>query len=117
MKLCDFQVGIDQPLFLIAGPCVLESFDLARTVADTMQEICSRLGFSYVFKASFDKANRTSISSYRGPGLDEGLAILAKISTESIKRGFRFPSFSTSPIPFLKEPIVLPMLDPISAVR
>ena len=77
-----FTVGADQPLFLIAGPCALESEELARKVAGTMQEICSRLGISYVFKASFDKANRTSLDSYRGPGLDEGLSILSRIRTE-----------------------------------
>jgi 2-dehydro-3-deoxyphosphooctonate aldolase (KDO 8-P synthase) len=76
------EVGIGNPLLLIAGPCALESEDLARRVAGEMQEICARLGLSYVFKASFDKANRTSLSSYRGPGLDEGLAILARIREE-----------------------------------
>ena len=76
------QIGTGQPLLLIAGPCVLESFDLARTVADTMQEICSRLGLCYIFKASFDKANRTSITSYRGPGIEHGLEILARIRSE-----------------------------------
>jgi len=75
-------VGSNQPLLLIAGPCALESEDLARTVAGKMQEICGRLGISYVFKASFDKANRTSLDSYRGPGLEEGLAILSRIRTE-----------------------------------
>lgn len=72
-------VGTGQPLLLIGGPCALESEELAKTVAGTMQEICMRLGISYVFKASFDKANRTSLSSYRGPGLTLGLATLAKI--------------------------------------
>ena len=75
-------VGTDQPLLLIGGPCALESEELARTVASKMKEVCSRLGISYVFKASFDKANRTSLSSYRGPGLEEGLATLAKIRKE-----------------------------------
>ena len=75
-------VGSGQPLLLIGGPCVLESEDLARRVAGKMQEICRRLGLSYVFKASFDKANRTSLDSYRGPGLEEGLRILQKIRTE-----------------------------------
>jgi 2-dehydro-3-deoxyphosphooctonate aldolase (KDO 8-P synthase) len=75
-------VGNDQPLLLIGGPCVLESEDLAREVAETMVEICSRLGISYVFKASFDKANRTSLSSYRGPGLEKGLSTLAKLRQE-----------------------------------
>ena len=75
-------VGKGQPLLLIGGPCALESKELARRVAGTMQEICGRLGLSYVFKASFDKANRTSLDSYRGPGLDDGLAILADIRQE-----------------------------------
>jgi 2-dehydro-3-deoxyphosphooctonate aldolase (KDO 8-P synthase) len=76
------QVGSGQPLLLIAGPCALESEELARRVAGTMQEICARLGLSYVFKASFDKANRTSLSSYRGPGLEQGMAILSRIKEE-----------------------------------
>ncbi len=75
-------IGTGQPLLLIGGPCALESEELARTVASTMQEICHRLGISYIFKASFDKANRTSLTSYRGPGLEEGLATLAKIRKE-----------------------------------
>ena len=76
------EVGSDRPLLLIAGPCVLESEALGREVASAMKEICARLGISYVFKASFDKANRTSISSYRGPGLEKGLAALARIRQE-----------------------------------
>jgi 2-dehydro-3-deoxyphosphooctonate aldolase (KDO 8-P synthase) len=75
-------IGAGQPLLLIGGPCALESEELARTVAGRMQEICARLGISYVFKASFDKANRTSLTSYRGPGLQEGLATLGKIRRE-----------------------------------
>ena len=75
-------VGTGQPLLLIGGPCALESEEMARTVAATMQEICSRLGIHFVFKASFDKANRTSLDSYRGPGLVEGLATLDKIRRE-----------------------------------
>ncbi|KAB2892169.1 MAG: 3-deoxy-8-phosphooctulonate synthase [Desulfobulbaceae bacterium] len=75
-------VGSSQPLLLIGGPCALESEEIARLVAGTLKEICCRLGISYVFKASFDKANRTSLSSYRGPGLKEGLAILARIRNE-----------------------------------
>ncbi|MDK9706864.1 MAG: 3-deoxy-8-phosphooctulonate synthase [Desulforhopalus sp.] len=82
-------VGSGQPLLLIGGPCALESEELARVVAGTMQEICGRLGISYVFKASFDKANRTSLSSYRGPGLVDGLATLAKI-----RREFQVPVIS-----------------------
>ena len=75
-------VGTDQPLLLIGGPCALESEDLARRVAEKMATVCSKLGISYVFKASFDKANRTSLSSYRGPGREEGLKTLAKIRKE-----------------------------------
>lgn len=75
-------VGCGQPLLLIGGPCALESEELARRVAGTLQEICARLGISYVFKASFDKANRTSLEAYRGPGLQEGLAILARIRSD-----------------------------------
>lgn len=75
------EVGTDKPLLLIAGPCVLESEALAQTVAGTMQEICSRLGLSYIFKASFDKANRTAIASYRGPGMEHGLEIMDRIRT------------------------------------
>ena len=79
-------VGTNQPLLLIGGPCALESEELARTIAGTMQEICDRLGISYVFKASFDKANRTSLDSYRGPGLKDGLATLAAIREELIPK-------------------------------
>ncbi|GAB6193617.1 3-deoxy-8-phosphooctulonate synthase [Desulfocastanea catecholica] len=75
-------IGTGRPLLLIGGPCALESEELARTVAGRMQEICDRLGILYVFKASFDKANRTSLESYRGPGLEAGLATLAKIRRE-----------------------------------
>ena len=76
------EVGSERPLLLIAGPCVLESEELGLQVASTMQKICRPLGISYVFKASFDKANRTSLSSYRGPGLDRGLASLSRIKQE-----------------------------------
>lgn len=72
-------VGSGQQLLLIGGPCVLESEGMARKVAETMLEICERLGISYVFKASFDKANRTSLSSFRGPGIEKGLSILARL--------------------------------------
>lgn len=75
-------VGSGQPLLLIGGPCALESEELARTIAGKMKEVCAKLGLSYVFKASFDKANRTSLSSYRGPGLEDGLQTLAKIREE-----------------------------------
>lgn len=75
-------VGSGYPLLLIGGPCALESADLALTVAGAMKEICDRLGINYVFKGSFDKANRTSLDSYRGPGLTDGLALLSKIRRE-----------------------------------
>ncbi len=73
------KVGSGHPLLLIGGPCALESEEIARTVAVRVAEVCAKLGISYVFKASFDKANRTSLSSYRGPGLKDGLAALARI--------------------------------------
>ena len=71
--------GDGQPLVVIAGPCVVESKDLAREVAERMKDICGRLGIQYVFKASYDKANRTSLSGYRGPGRDEGLSVISSI--------------------------------------
>ena len=79
MKLVDFTVGIDQPLFLIAGPCVIESATLCEQIAGELCEITRALGVSYVFKASFDKANRSSRASFRGPGIDAGLKVLADI--------------------------------------
>jgi 2-dehydro-3-deoxyphosphooctonate aldolase (KDO 8-P synthase) len=79
MKLCDFAVGLDQPLFLIAGPCTAESLELCVDVAGQMKEICARLGVPYIFKASYDKANRSSGTSVRGPGLDGGLHILSEV--------------------------------------
>jgi 2-dehydro-3-deoxyphosphooctonate aldolase (KDO 8-P synthase) len=75
-------VGTGHPLLVIAGPCVLESEELARTVAAHMQEVCRKLNVSYIFKASFDKANRTSVTSYRGPGLEKGLRVMEKIRAE-----------------------------------
>ncbi|HQR49581.1 MAG TPA: 3-deoxy-8-phosphooctulonate synthase [Steroidobacteraceae bacterium] len=82
MRLCGFEVGPDRPLFLIAGPCVIESEALVMEVAGRMREIALELGIPYIFKASFDKANRSSRSSFRGPGLDAGLRILAKVRAE-----------------------------------
>ncbi|MCY4656423.1 MAG: 3-deoxy-8-phosphooctulonate synthase [Gammaproteobacteria bacterium] len=76
MELCGFEIGHQKPVFLIAGPCVIESNELAQDTAGRLKEITSRLGIGFVFKSSFDKANRSSISSYRGLGMDEGLAIL-----------------------------------------
>lgn len=79
MKLCGFEVGADQPLFLIAGPCVVESRELTLEIAGTLQDITTALGVPFIFKASFDKANRSSRGSYRGPGLEAGLAVLAEV--------------------------------------
>lgn len=75
-------VGDSQPLLLLAGPCALESEELAKEVATEISRVCARLGVSYVFKASFDKANRTSLSSFRGPGMQRGLEILARLRDE-----------------------------------
>jgi 2-dehydro-3-deoxyphosphooctonate aldolase (KDO 8-P synthase) len=82
MKLCDFQVGIDQPLFLIAGPCVIESEQLILDTAGTLKEITAALGIPFIFKSSFDKANRSSHKSFRGPGIETGLAILEKVKAQ-----------------------------------
>lgn len=79
MKLCGVEVGHEHPLFLIAGPCTAESLGLCLDVAGTMKEICARLGIHYIFKASYDKANRSSGRSERGPGLEGGLGFLAEV--------------------------------------
>jgi len=79
MHIGDFRVGLDAPLFLIAGPCVVESRQLVMDVAGRLKEICGALGVPFIFKASYDKANRSSGGSFRGPGLDEGLEILADV--------------------------------------
>ena len=82
MNLCGFEVGLDRPFFLIAGPCVVESEQLQLDTAGTLQEITSALGIPFIFKSSFDKANRTSISSFRGPGMEEGLRVLAEVKRQ-----------------------------------
>ncbi|MFU8818012.1 MAG: 3-deoxy-8-phosphooctulonate synthase, partial [Pseudomonadales bacterium] len=82
MQLCGFEAGIDKPLFLIAGPCVIESEGLILEIAGTIKEITDKLGIPFIFKSSFDKANRSSHESFRGPGLDEGLKILAKVKQQ-----------------------------------
>ncbi|MES9957863.1 MAG: 3-deoxy-8-phosphooctulonate synthase [Sedimenticola sp.] len=82
MKLCGFEVGLDQPLFLIAGTCVIESEQLALDTAGTLKELTARLGVPFIYKSSFDKANRSSGESYRGPGMDEGLRILEKVRSQ-----------------------------------
>jgi len=82
MRLCGFEVGADQPFFLIAGPCVIESEQLALDTAGTLKEICQRLGIPFVYKSSFDKANRSSGKSFRGLGVDEGLRILSEVKKQ-----------------------------------
>jgi 2-dehydro-3-deoxyphosphooctonate aldolase (KDO 8-P synthase) len=82
MKLLGRPIGLDQPLFLIAGPCVVESEELQLHTAERLKDITGRLGIQFIFKSSFDKANRSSDKSYRGPGMDEGLRILAKVRAE-----------------------------------
>ena len=82
MELCGFKVGLDQPLFLIAGPCVIESEQLQLDVAGQLKEITSSLGINFIFKSSFDKANRTSGSAFRGPGLEAGLKVLAEVKRQ-----------------------------------
>jgi 2-dehydro-3-deoxyphosphooctonate aldolase (KDO 8-P synthase) len=82
MKLCGFDVGLDRPFFLIAGPCVVESEQLQMDTAGTLKEICLELGVPFIFKSSYDKANRSSGTSFRGPGMEKGLEILAKVKRE-----------------------------------
>ena len=82
MKLCGFDVGLDRRFFLIAGPCVIESEQSAVDIAGTLKEITTSLGIPFIYKSSFDKANRTSGSSFRGLGMEKGLAILAKVRKE-----------------------------------
>ena len=86
MKLCGFDIGLDQPFFLIAGPCVVESEQLQMDVAGQLKEITGALGIPFIFKSSYDKANRSSGTSFRGPGMDKGLDILAKV-----KKGLGVP--------------------------
>ena len=82
MKLCGFDVGLDQPLFLIAGPCVIESMQLQIDVAGRLKEITGKLGMNFIYKSSFDKANRTSGTSFRGPGMEEGLKVLDAVKQQ-----------------------------------
>lgn len=79
MKLCGFEAGLDKPVFLIAGPCVVESRDMAHDTAGRLKEICAAVGVPFIYKSSYDKANRTSGKSFRGPGMDKGLEILAEV--------------------------------------
>jgi 2-dehydro-3-deoxyphosphooctonate aldolase (KDO 8-P synthase) len=83
VKLCGFEAGLDRPFFLIAGPCAIESEQLALDTAFQLKEITARLGIPFIYKSSFDKANRSSINSFRGPGMEEGLRILQKVKDET----------------------------------
>ncbi|MFN9011614.1 MAG: 3-deoxy-8-phosphooctulonate synthase, partial [Pseudomonadota bacterium] len=82
MRLCGFEAGLDRPLFMIAGPCVVESEQLQMDVAGRLKEITGALGVPFIFKSSYDKANRSSGTSFRGPGLERGLEILARVRRE-----------------------------------
>lgn len=82
MKLCGFEVGLDKPLFLIAGPCVIESRQLALDTAAQLKEICAQVGMPFIYKSSFDKANRSSGKSFRGIGMDDGLKILDEVRSK-----------------------------------
>ncbi|MCC7549208.1 MAG: 3-deoxy-8-phosphooctulonate synthase [Burkholderiales bacterium] len=79
MRLCHFEAGLDKPFFLIAGPCVVESRQLQMDTAGALQETCAALGIPFIFKSSYDKANRSSGKSFRGPGMEQGLQILAEV--------------------------------------
>ncbi len=82
MKLCNFEVGLDRPLFLIAGPCVIESHQMAMDTAGALQEICLELNLPFIYKSSYDKANRSSGKSFRGFGMDAGLKILSEVKSQ-----------------------------------
>lgn len=86
MKLCGFEAGLDQPLFLIAGPCVIESEQLAMDTAGALKEMCAELDVPFIYKSSFDKANRSSAKSFRGLGMEEGLRILSEVKKKSACR-------------------------------
>ncbi|MDH4133604.1 MAG: 3-deoxy-8-phosphooctulonate synthase [Gammaproteobacteria bacterium] len=103
MKLCGFDVGLDKPFFLIAGPCVIESKELAHETAGRLKEITSRLGIPFIYKSSFDKANRSSGKSFRGLGMDNGLKIL-----ESVRKEIG--------VPVLTDVHDIPEIEPVAAV-
>ena len=103
MKLCGFEVGLDKPFFLIAGPCVIESEELAHDTAGRLKEITARLGIPFIYKSSFDKANRSSGKSFRGLGMDNGLKIL-----ESVRQ--------TIGVPVLTDVHDIPEIAPVAAV-
>src|SRR4249919_387875 len=103
MQLLGRDVGLDQPFFLIAGPCVVESEELQVRTAERLKNITDRLGIHFIFKSSFDKANRSSDKSYRGPGMDEGLRILEKVRRET-------------GVPLLTDVHDIPQIEPVAAV-
>ena len=103
MKLLGRDIGLDQPLFLIAGPCVVENYDLQVRTAETLKAITDKLGILFIFKSSFDKANRSSDQSFRGPGMDEGLQILARVRDEL-------------GVPILTDVHDIPQVKPVAAV-
>jgi 2-dehydro-3-deoxyphosphooctonate aldolase (KDO 8-P synthase) len=103
MKLCGFEVGLDKPFFLIAGPCVIESKELAHDTAGRLKEITTRLGIPFIYKSSFDKANRSSGKSFRGLGMDNGLKIL-----ESVRQAIG--------VPVLTDVHDIPEIEPVAAV-
>jgi len=103
MQLCGFEAGLDQPFFLIAGPCVIESRQMAFDTAGRLKEITSALGIPFIYKSSFDKANRSSGSSFRGPGMDEGLRILADVRAQL-------------GVPVLTDVHDTPQVEPVAAV-
>ena len=82
MNVCGFNVGIDQPFFLIAGTCVVESEQMTLDTAGALKEMTDELGISFIYKSSFDKANRSSVDSFRGPGIDEGLRVLQAVKDQ-----------------------------------
>ncbi|GAA5233743.1 3-deoxy-8-phosphooctulonate synthase [Verticiella sediminum] len=103
MNLCGFPVGLNHPFFLIAGPCVIESRELAMDTAGRLKEITGRLGIPFIYKSSFDKANRSSGKSFRGPGMDEGLKILADVRDQI-------------GVPVLTDVHDIPQVEPVAAV-
>src|SRR4029078_95494 len=103
MNLLGRRVGIDQPLFLIAGPCVVESEELQLRTAERLKDITDRCCCHFIFKSSFDKANRSSDKSYRGPGMDEGLRVLEKVR-------------DTLGVPLLTDVHDIPQIAPVAAV-
>ncbi|WP_082852998.1 3-deoxy-8-phosphooctulonate synthase [Bordetella ansorpii] len=103
MQLCGFEVGLDKPFFLISGPCVIESRQMAFDTAGRLKEITSKLGIPFIYKSSFDKANRSSGSSFRGPGMDEGLRILADVRDQL-------------GVPVLTDVHDTPQVEPVAAV-